>query len=118
MSCSQTLKPIMFFILTVVTLAFSHWALIRVYMTFCAPAGMLGFITTAFAIGSPVCSHLNTVQPAVTTYYTQIWGAAAAGTTLWIANCVSAPKPRIDDRAFAKDQWRRMRTLQDWKSER
>ncbi len=118
MSCSRALKPIAFFLINVATLALAHWALIRAYMTFCAPAGILGFVTTAFAIGSPVCTHINTVQTAVVTYYTQIWGTAAAGTTLWIANRVATPEPQIDDRAFAKEQWRRMRTLQQWQTDR
>ena len=118
MSCSRAFKPIGFFLLAIVSLALTHWVLIRAYMTFCAPAGILGFVATAFAIGSPVCTHINTVQTALVTYYTQIWGTAAAGTTLWIANRVSTPETQIDDRAFAKEQWRRMRTLQQWQSAR
>ena len=105
----RTLKPIGFFLFAVLALAATHWALLRAYMTFCVPAGIFGLVASAFTIGSPVCVHINTVQTAVATYYTQIWGTAAGATGLWIANTLRTPPIENWDQNHAKRRWKHLK---------
>ena len=107
--CSRTLKPLGYFLFAVIALAAAHWMLIRAYVTFCVPGGILGFIVTAFTIGSPVCIHINTVQTAVVTYYTQLWAAGAGGTCLWIANTVRTQPIDNFDQNQAKRRWNHLK---------
>lgn len=109
---SRTLKPIGIFLTTVILLAITHFVLVHSYVTFCVPTGFMGLVASAFTIGSPVCQHMNFVQTAIATYYTQIWGSAAVGTSLWIANRVSTkPLENTWNHTDAKTKWKNLKSV-------
>lgn len=75
------MKPIGFFLLTVLMVSTVQWLMIQFMATYCSPWGWLGPFTNLFSLGSPVCSFVNHVQLILADYYITIW-VGAAGTCI------------------------------------
>ena len=82
---SASMKPIIVFLLTVVTISTLNWISIQFMATYCATWSLLGLIKNLINLGSPVCTYVNHVQVALADYYITIWTAAAGSTITWIA---------------------------------
>lgn len=74
------LKFISFVLITV----FTHWVLVNVYVTFCAPMSMFGILKTVLNLGSPVCQFINLIQYELAKNYMTIWVTAGVATTAYI----------------------------------
>ena len=62
----------------------AHWALVNLYVYFCAPPSILGIFTSILSIGSPVCQFINLLQYEIAKNYMTLWLAAGAATVTFI----------------------------------
>ncbi len=47
----------------------THWLIIQLYASICAPTGILGLLNSFLLLGSPTCQFLNYVQYHLSTHY-------------------------------------------------
>ena len=78
--------PIFIFITIITLTVFSHWTLVQLYSTFCAPWGIFGPFKLFITLGSPTCHFINTIQLNLAKHYLTIWVSAATATVAWIAS--------------------------------
>ena len=81
-------NPIVLFMCIAVLTVFSHWILVQVYATFCAPWGFLGPFKMFITLGSPTCHFINMIQVELAKHYMTIWISAATACVAWIATKV------------------------------
>tara|TARA_X000000368_G_scaffold318674_1_gene255900 strand:- start:1853 stop:2128 length:276 start_codon:yes stop_codon:yes gene_type:complete len=81
-------NPIVLFISIALLTVFTHWSLVQLYATFCAPWGLWGPFKLFITLGSPTCHFINIVQVELAKHYITIWVSAAAASIAWIATKV------------------------------
>ena len=62
----------------------AHWALVNIYVYFCAPPTIFGIFKSVLNIGSPVCQFINKLQYEIAKNYVTIWIAAGTATVTFI----------------------------------
>ena len=81
-------NPIVLFISIALLTVFTHWSLVQIYATFCAPWGFWGPFKLFITLGSPTCHFINIIQVELAKHYITIWVSAAAACVAWIATKV------------------------------
>lgn len=80
--------PVGLFISIAFATVFTHWVLVQLYSTFCAPWGFLGPFKLFITLGSPMCHFINIIQVELAKHYITIWLSAGAACVAWIASKV------------------------------
>ena len=66
-------KRIMCSMLMPIAFSTIHWGAAQIYMQFCAPSGVYGYIIAFFNVANPVCSYTLQVMDMSKYFYTQSW---------------------------------------------
>ena len=62
---------------------FSHWILVNIYTSQCAPSGLYGALQTFINLGSPFCQFINMLQYELARHYITIWTVAGTVIIAW-----------------------------------
>lgn len=88
-------SPIGCFMAVILTTVWSHWALVNIYVYFCAPPTIWGAVQTLLSLGSPTCHFINSVQLELSKHYITIWASAAIALIAWITSKIKLPNKAI-----------------------
>ena len=80
--------PVGLFVSIAFATVFTHWTLVQLYSSFCAPWGLLGPFKLFITLGSPMCHFINIIQVELAKHYITIWLSAGAACIAWIASKV------------------------------
>ena len=83
---NSTTKSVLTFGSVIFATVFTHWALIQLYVTACAPWSLWGPAYALIALGSPFCHFINVIQLEIAKHYIVIWVAAAGAIVVWLTN--------------------------------
>ena len=78
------LKPFLFFVGTILSIAIFQWACIQFMATYCAKWSMFGPVLNIISLGSPLCHFINHFQILLADHYITLWSTAAVAIFTWI----------------------------------
>jgi hypothetical protein len=79
----NSIKIILKFIATILTISLSQWTLVYIYSTYCFTSGWVGALQNVFTLGSPFCQFVNYTQFELSKHYITIWTTAAVAIVVW-----------------------------------
>jgi len=79
----NSIKILLKFIATILTISLSQWTLVYIYSTYCFTPGWIGALQNIFTLGSPFCQFVNYTQFELSKHYITIWTTAAVAIVVW-----------------------------------
>jgi len=79
----NSIKILIKFIATILTISLSQWTLVYIYSTYCFKTGWFGALQNIFTLGSPFCQFVNYSQFELSKHYITIWTTAAVAIIAW-----------------------------------
>ena len=101
-------KPVLWFIVAIASVSFTHWGLVNIYGRYCATT----WLSTMLTMASPACAFINQVQFSLVSYYAQIWALAGVGTVMWIWKRITDLGYDVTQGSYPSDPkaaWRQMK---------
>jgi len=78
------MSPLLKIVSVIVGTVVGHWALVQLYVSWCAPSTWWGPVKAFISLGSPVCHFINKIQFELAQHYVIVWAGAAAGLVAWL----------------------------------
>ena len=92
---ATVLKPIGFFMLTIITISTVQWACVQFMATYCSTWGWSGPFLNLFSLGSPGCHFVNKFQVALADHYITVWSSALAAAVAWFIASVNMTDKQV-----------------------